>query len=370
MTGTDTRDPDRSNADRYAADRTADLGLPALSRLRRRRRRATVVLAGLAGVVAIFALLSLSLGAYQISLDGVLRTLIGQGSGRDDFIILSLRLPRLVAGILAGAAFGLAGGIFQTLLRNPLASPDIIGVTGGASAAAVFALVTLGAGSLGVSVAAFVGAAGTATAVYLLSWRDGLTGYRFVLVGIAAAFMAHGVLGYLLTRGEVREAQTALSWMVGSLGSARWPEIAVLATLLGVLTPVLLALRPALGLLQFGDDTATGLGVRLERSRISLLAIAVALAAVATAVTGPIAFVAFVAMPIARRMMRSGAPVLLPAALIGVLVVTGADLVAQHLLPGNIKTPVGIVTAVIGGPYLLWLLATAGRNHGSVTRIT
>lgn len=349
MTATDTRDTARD--------------LPALRRLRRqRRRRALVVLAVLAGLVLVFAVLSLSLGAYQISLAGVLRTLAGQGTSRDEFIIFDLRLPRLVAGIAAGAAFGLAGGIFQTLLRNPLASPDIIGVTGGASVAAVAALMMFGAGSLGVSVAAFVGATATATAVYLLSWRSGLTGYRFVLVGIAAAFMAHGALGYLLTRGEVREAQTALAWMVGSLGAARWPEIAVLAVALGLATPALLALRPTLGLLQFGDDTATGLGVLLERSRIGLLAVAVALAAVATAVTGPIAFVAFVAMPIARRMMRTGAPVLLPAALVGVVVVTGADLIAQHLLPGNVKTPVGIVTAVIGGPYLLWLLATTGRD--------
>ncbi|MFV2021955.1 FecCD family ABC transporter permease [Micromonospora sp. LOL_023] len=343
--------------------RRAGRDLSALRRLRwQRRRRAAAVLSVLVGLVLIFAVLSLSVGAYQISLDGVLRTLVGQGSSRDEFIIVDLRLPRLVAGVLAGAAFGLAGGIFQTLLRNPLASPDIIGVTGGASVAAVAALMMFSAGSLGVSVAAFVGAMGTATAVYLLSWRSGLTGYRFVLVGIAAAFMAHGALGYLLTRGEVREAQTALSWMVGSLGAARWPEIAVLAAVLGVGTPVLLALRPTLSLLRFGDDTATGLGVLLERSRIGLLAVAVTLAAVATAVTGPIAFVAFVAMPIARRMMRSGAPVLLPAALVGVVVVTGSDLIAQHLLPGNVKTPVGIVTAVIGGPYLLWLLATTGRD--------
>ncbi|MFY1636428.1 FecCD family ABC transporter permease [Solwaraspora sp. WMMB335] len=336
--------------------------LPALRQLRgRRRRRAGAVLAVLGSLVLVLAVASLSLGAYQISLDGVARTLVGLGDSRDEFIIFSLRLPRLVAGVLAGAAFGLAGGIFQTLLRNPLASPDIIGVTGGASVAAVAALLLTGAGSVGVSVAAFAGAMGTAAAVYLFSWRGGLTGYRFVLVGVAAAFMAHGALGYLLTRGEVREAQTALAWMVGSLGSARWPEITVLAVLLAALTPVLLALRPTLGLLQFGDDTATGLGLRLERGRIGLLAVAVALAAVATAVTGPIAFVAFVAMPIARRLMRCGAPVLLPAALVGIVVVTGADLIAQHLLPGNIKTPVGIVTAVIGGPYLLWLLATADR---------
>lgn len=343
--------------------RHVDDQVPALRRLRWRRRvRAAMVVSTLVVVALLLAALSLSLGSYRVAPDDLLRTLAGQGTGRDEFIILDLRLPRLIAGILTGAAFGLAGGIFQTVLRNPLASPDIIGVTGGASVAAVAALTMFGVGSLGVSVAAFVGATGTATAVYLLSWRNGLTGYRFVLVGIAAAFMAHGALGYLLTRGEVREAQTALAWMVGSLGAARWPEIVVLAVTLAVLAVMLLVARATLELLQFGDDTATGLGVRLERGRIVLLAVAVTLAAVATATTGPIAFVAFVAMPIARRLMRSGAPVLLPAALVGVVVVTGADLIAQHLLPGNVKAPVGIVTAVLGGPYLLWLLATTGRD--------
>ncbi|GAA4672037.1 FecCD family ABC transporter permease [Phytohabitans rumicis] len=334
---------------------------------RRLRRRELTILAILGGSVLVLAAAGLCLGAYRLSVAEAMQALAGQGTTRDEFIVVQVRAPRLAAGVLAGAALAVSGGIFQTLLRNPLASPDIIGITAGASVAAVFAITVLAAGGVAVSGWAFAGAAIVAGGVYLLSWRGGfsrlggVTGYRFVLVGIAAAFMANAVLGFLLTRGEIRQAQTAIAWMVGSLGGARWPEITVLAVLLAALLLVVAALQGALRLLQLGDETARGLGLPVERSRVALLTLAVALAAVATAVTGPIAFVAFVATPIARRLVRTGGPALLPAALVGAVVVTGADLVAQHALPG-VKAPVGIVTGIVGGPYLLWLLATAGRT--------
>jgi iron complex transport system permease protein len=331
------------------------------SRARRRRRELQITLV-LGGCVLVVAAVSLAVGAYSLSVADLLRTLLGQGSGSESFIVLTLRLPRLVLALLAGAAFALSGALFQTLLRNPLASPDIIGVTGGASAAAVFGMLVLGLGSVATSAAAFAGAILVAAAIYLLAGRGGVGGYRFVLIGVGVAFMVQGVLSYLLTRADLREAQDALTWLVGSVSGARWPDIAVVALFLCLVLPMLGLLAGRLRVLQLGDDTARSLGVGAERARLALLGLAVALAAIATAAVGPLAFVAFVSAPIARRLIGTGGLALVPAAIVGMLITSLADFVAQHLLPGDLQLPAGIVTGAIGAPYLLWLLATANKS--------
>lgn len=328
---------------------------------RARRWRAGALLVAL---VLGIAALSLAVGAYAIAPGDVILTLLGEGDGRQRFVLMDLRLPRLVLGILVGAAFGASGAVFQAVLGNPLASPDIIGITSGASVAAVVALLVLGLSGLAVTVAAFAGALVVAGLIHLLSWRGGVTGARLVLTGIAIAFMAQAVLGYLLTRSDVRDAQTAMVWMVGSLNSAGWDEITLVALLVAVLVPACAALAPSLRVLQLGDDPAAGLGVRAPRARPALLLTGVTLAAVATAAAGPLAFVAFVSAPIARRLVGGGGPALLASALVGVVVVTAADFAALHLLPGDVQVPAGVVTGLIGSPYLLWLLAVSGRSEG------
>lgn len=312
-------------------------------------------------VVAVVAV-SLAVGAYSLTIPDLVRTLLGGGAGNENFIVLKLRLPRVVLASLVGIAFAVSGALFQSILRNPLASPDIIGVTGGASAAAVLGMLVLGLGGVATSFAAFGGALVVAASIYLLAWRGGVVGYRFVLIGVGVAFMVHGLLGYLLSRADLRDAQEALIWLVGSVSGARWQDIAVVAVLLAILLPLTAILAARLRGLQLGDDAANALGIRAERSRLLLLVLAVALAAVATAAVGPLAFVAFVAAPIARRVVGSGGLNLIPAALIGILITTVADFVAQHLLPGELQLPAGIVTGAIGAPYLLWLLATANRT--------
>lgn len=324
------------------------------------RRRVRRLVAILAALVVVVVGLALMVGAYFVPAQDVLAALIGLGTPKDEFIILRLRLPRVLLGALAGLALALAGGLFQSLLRNPLASPDIIGISGGASAGAVSALLLFGLGGFAVSIAAFAGALVVAASIYLLSWRSGLTGYRFVLVGIAFAFLVQGLLGYLLTRADVRDAQGALVWLVGSLSGAAWPDIVLLGSCLLVLVFLVAVLAPRLRILQLGDDSATGLGVRVQPARLALLAVAVALTAAATAAVGPVAFVAFVSAPIARRFV--GGLALVPTALIGVLLVLASDFVAQHLLPGDVQVPVGIITGIVGAPYLLWLLATSSRR--------
>ncbi len=329
----------------------------------RRRREAAVIAALAAGLLGVAAL-SVTLGAFAISPADVVRVLLGGGEGIERVVVMDLRLPRLVLGVLVGAAFGVAGAVFQTVLGNPLASPDILGVNLGASLAAVAGLLLLGVTGAAVSLMAFGGALAVAAAIYALAWRGGVSGHRFVLIGVAAAFMAGALLNYLLTRSDVRDAQTALVWMVGSLGRAGWGQLAVAAAASAVLLPLAAWLSAALRALQLGDDAATGLGVHAERARLGLIVTGVALAATATAGAGPVAFVARGAAPIARRLAGGGGAALLPAALVGALMVTLADLIALHGLPGAVQAPVGVVTGAVGAPYLMWLLATSDRRAG------
>lgn len=329
---------------------------------RRFLTRERQVIGVLAVVALVLAGVSIAVGAYTLSLPDLVSTLVGQGAGRDNVIVFRLRLPRVVLAILAGAAFAIAGALFQTLLRNALASPDIIGISGGASVSAAAAILLFGASGAIVSLSAFAGALLVAAAIYLLAWRDGVSGYRFVLIGVGMAFLVQAVLGYLLTRGDVREVSQALVWMVGGVGGAEWSEIAVLAAGLVILLPLVAVLAARLSILQLGDDVAGGLGVPVEITRLVLLVVAVALCALATAFVGPIAFVAFVSAPIARRVVGNGSLALVASALVGVILVLGADFIAQHVLPGELQVPAGIITGVVGAPYLLWLLATADRG--------
>lgn len=317
-------------------------------------------------VLLALACLALVLGDRVIAPGDVVASLFGLGSGGDTFVVQGLRLPRLALGLMVGAAFGLAGAVFQSLLGNPLASPDIIGISQGASAAAVGAILVLGWGGIGVSFAAFAGAVVVAGLITVLATRNGVAGSRFVLIGIALAFLAQALIGYLLTRADVRDAQSALVWLVGSIGTVKGEELAVTAVAGIVLSIGLILLAPRLRMLQLGDETAAGLGVRVTRTRLLLTLVAVGFAAVATAAAGPVAFVAFVAAPIARRLLggTGTATALVASALVGAVVVTGADIVAQHAFPG-LQVPVGIVTGIVGAPILLGLLARGNRTRGT-----
>jgi iron complex transport system permease protein len=290
----------------------------------------------------------------------VLPAVFGHGDAQSDFIVRTLRLPRALAAILVGAAFGLSGSVFQLLARNPLASPDIIGITAGASASAVFMIVVVGATSSAVSAGALVGSLITAVAIYVLAYRRGVSSYRLILVGVGVAAVLNAVTSYLLTRAEIFDAQRATVWLTGSLNGRGWDQLRPLAWSMVVLCPALAALvRPLRGL-QLGDDTAKGLGIGVERSKAGLVIVAVALCAVATSTAGPVAFVAFLAGPIARRMTGGSQLALLPAALVGALLLLSADLVARRAFAPT-ELPVGVVTGILGAPYLLWLLARANR---------
>ncbi|UJP10712.1 iron chelate uptake ABC transporter family permease subunit [Microbacterium sp. KUDC0406] len=322
-----------------------------------RRRSATrdgILLGVLALAVIALFLVALVFGTKTIPLLDVLRALGGETVPGASFAVVELRLPRAIGALLVGAAFGLGGMLFQTLLRNVLASPDVIGISAGSSAAAITAISFFGASGLVVSVAAIAGGVLTALLIWVLAYRRGLSGLRFVLVGIAVAAALQAVISYVLTRSDINAAEQATVWMAGSLSRSLWDQLGPTAPVLVVLLVVALLAATRLPVLRLGDDSATALGARPQRVRMLLILCAVLLVAVATSLTGPIAFVAFLAGPIALRVVRRDSALPAAAALVGAIVVLGGDAVAQHAFPTDL--PVGVVTGAIGAPFLLYLL--------------
>jgi iron complex transport system permease protein len=327
----------------------------------RRRRLVLTVLAVL--VVATFAT-TLMVGRTVYPPADVVRVILGEDVAGASFTVGRLRLPRAVLATLAGLCFGLGGVTFQTMLRNPLASPDIIGISSGASAAAAFAIVVLALDGAQVSVVAVLAGLGVALVVYLLSYRDGVAGTRLILIGIGIAAMLDSVTAYVLSKAPQWELQEAMRWLTGSLNGAAWDDVVPLLVALAVLGPALLGQARNLAGLQLGDDAASALGVRVERTRIVLIVAAVGLIAFATAATGPIAFVAFLAGPIAARVTGPHGSPLVPAALVGALLVLAADLVGQFAF--GTRYPVGVVTGALGAPYLIYLIIRTNRTGGSL----
>ncbi|MFJ8228766.1 FecCD family ABC transporter permease [Streptomyces sp. NPDC094448] len=324
------------------------------------RPRLTAVSAGLAAAVFAVFCWGMTVGDIPIAVADVVRALFGHGDPGNRLVVTELRLPRALAGLLVGCAFGLAGALFQTLTRNPLASPDMIGITQGAGTAVVAGLV-LGVGSgLGTQLLGLLGGLVTAALVYLLAWRRGATGYRIILVGIGIAWICTSVTDFLMARGAQQEAQAALGWLVGNLNGRDWPQITPLMWALTVLVPAALLLGRQLRDLQLGDDVARGLGIRVQWVRIAALLTGVGLAAFGAAAAGPVAFVALAAPQIAQRLARAAWPPLIASGLAGALMVLVSDLIARRLIDGT-ELPVGVVTGVLGAPVLLWLLVRANR---------
>jgi iron complex transport system permease protein len=332
-------------------------------RLVRRRRRAAVMAVLAALIVAVF-LISLMVGNTFYPPSDVVRVVLGEDVLGATFTVGRLRLPRALLAVVAGASFGLAGVTFQTMLRNPLASPDIIGISAGSSAAAAFAIVTLSLGATEVSVFAIVVGLAVAILVYLLAYRSGVAGTRLILIGIGVAAMLDSVTTYILSRAAQWDLQEATRWLTGSLNGTNWSQLGPVVVAFLVLGPLLLAQSRSLAATQLGDDAAAALGVRVDRTRLIVIVAAVGLIAFATAASGPIAFVAFLSGPIASRIVGRGGSMLVPAALVGALLVLVADLAGQYLL--GARYPVGVVTGVLGAPFLIWLIIRSNRAGGSL----
>ncbi|MFC4334554.1 FecCD family ABC transporter permease [Salininema proteolyticum] len=326
------------------------------------------LIAGLAAtaVLALLGLYALSAGDTGKGLGRTLAILVGDGTAAEDFIVLELRLPRLLTAVFVGAALGCAGSLFQTLTRNPLGSPDLLGITSGATTGALVCIV-FGISTAPLAIAGFAGAAAVGVGVLftlLLRGIDSTTGYRLILIGLGCSAMFTGLNGYLLTRTQdVVVASKAVYWMTGDLSGSDWGQAATVgfAAVAGLVAALLLS--RSLDGVRYGTHTATGLGVNVALTTRSALGLACLLTAAAVAVAGPLAFVALSAPHIARTLCRGDRPNLLVSAVFGAAIVVVADTAAQHAFVDR-QLPTGAVTGAIGGLYLMWLLA-AHRKKGT-----
>lgn len=333
------------------------------------RPRVLVVSLLLVAAALLLAAVDVGRGDYPIGVPDVLGILVGGGEPADRFVVLELRLPRALTALLVGLAFGMSGAILQSVARNPLAAPDILGITQGAGAGAV-ALIVLGGGSLsgaaafvGLPVAALLGGMTAATAIYLLAWRQGVSGFRLVLVGIAVAAMLTSLISWLLIVADITDATRATVWLTGSLNGRGWEHVVPVSLVVAAVGVLALMGSATLAALRLGDDSARALGVRLQTGQAALLGVAVLLASVAVAAAGPIPFVALIAPQLAMRVVRSAGPPVLVGGLAGAVLVVGSDVVSRTVLP--VELPVGVLTAAIGAPYLLYLIARRSRRENA-----
>lgn len=332
-------------------------------RLERTRRRRWVI-GSLLTLIALLFTLTLMLGQNYTPPGDVARVLLGENVPGASFTVGQLRLPRAVLALLTGLSFGLGGAAFQTMLRNPLASPDIIGINLGASAAAVFAIVVLQTNGPAVSVFAVLAGLGVAMAIYGLSFKNGVAGTRLILIGIGVAAMLESFIAYTLSRAPAWNLQEAMRWLAGSLNGAQIDQALPLLVSLILFGGLLLARARDLDTLKLGDDTAAALGTNIAATRILVMIAGVGVIAVATAVAGPVSFVAFLSGSIAARLVRGNGSILFPAALVGAVLVMLADYAGQFLLPN--RYPVGVVTGALGAPYLIYLIIRVNRSGGSL----
>ncbi|WP_018654965.1 FecCD family ABC transporter permease [Actinomadura flavalba] len=326
------------------------------------RPRALTVGAACLAVAAALAVVAIGSGDFPLTPAQVVEILLGGGAPSDAFIVKELRLPRVVTGLAVGAALGLGGAVFQSLVRNPLGSPDILGFTQGASSGVLVTIVVFGGGGAAVAFGAIGGGIVTGLVIMALTGRHGLHGQRLILIGIGIAAILTGVNGYLLTQAQIIDAARAFLWLAGSLNGRGWSDVVPLLIALALIVPflVLAAARP-MRMLEMGDDAAQGLGIGVERVRMGVLVAAVLAIALAAAAAGPVNFVALVAPQLARRLTRAPGPNLVPSMLMGAALLMAADLIGQRAFAGT-QLPVGVVTGLIGGGYLVWLLVTERKS--------
>ena len=309
------------------------------------------------------AVVSLRLGKFPVTAQEVIDALQGQGRKIVQVVVVKWKLPRIVLGLVAGLALGVAGAVFQTITRNPLGSPDLIGFSTGAQTGILISILLLPGSMLSASLASFIGGAAVGTVTYLVSLRGGFTGLRFILVGIAISSMLVSVNRWLLVRVDDDEGLGALKAITGTLGAARWPVVAPTCLAIGVTVALILLASRHLQVLSLGEQMATILGSPTRRVSAVLILLGTVLVAVVTMAAGPIGFVALVAPHLARLLTGSPQSPLLVSGLTGSLLMVGADLLSQLVLE---SMPVSVVTNAVGGLYLMVALTVAARGRRSL----
>ena len=326
--------------------------------IRVHRRSAIVVMLGLV-FLSCLALYSLTLGDYGLGVADSLRRLTGDGGPSEDYLgvyfVQSVRLPRVVCAVAVGASLAIAGRIFQTISGNPLGSPDVVGLSAGSATGALVAIIILGASPATTGTGALIGGLVSGALVLACSGGTRVTGIRVVLVGIGCSAALRALNSLLIVKAPLEAAQRAQLWSAGSLNGVTFVRAFPLIVGLGVLGLSCACAATSIGLLAMGDDVATGLGVRVRVVRVSAIVSAIVLVALATAVAGPVAFVALSAPHIAARLCGGGRVGVVSSAVVGAALVLSADVVAQRIV-APAELPVGVVTGVLGGLYLLWIL--------------
>ena len=324
----------------------------------------TLVLALATVLLSVWSLGVGSADGTSLSLERVIGAFIGTESEVVRRIVVEGRLPRVLVAVLGGAALALSGAIFQTLTRNPLGSPDIIGFTSGANTGALVAMLVLGSGYAGATVGSLVGGLLTGLVIYLLALKDGVHGTKLIVVGIGVSAMLVAFNGFLLVRARVENAASAAAWGQGIFDQLRFVDVVAVAIVLLVLLPALAALTPSLRMFELGEDAARSKGVDTGRVQLLLLVVGVGLVAAVTAVAGPIAFVALIAPQVGKRIARSAGIPLLTTAAVGASLLVLCDALARTML-APVQLPVGVVTTALGGVYLLGLLLAQSRRVAS-----
>ncbi|KOV70698.1 iron ABC transporter permease [Streptomyces sp. AS58] len=323
--------------------------------------RSVVVCAVLAVAIAGTAVLALMTGSYALSPGQVLSALTGRETGIVHDIVVEWRLPRVTAALVFGSALGVSGAVFQSLLRNPLADPGIVGFSQGSYTGALIVILVVNGTYVQLVGGAFLGGMATAVAVYALAHRRGVQGFRLIIVGIGVSAMLGSLNTWLILKADLDQAMSAAAWGAGSLNGVSWDQVVIGgACIAGLLLLAGMLSRP-MRQMELGDDAAASQGVRVSPARLGMILVGVALTATVTAASGPIAFISLVAPQIGRRLARTAGITLAPAAFVGALLCLASDYLAQHVAPTPL--PVGIITVVLGGGYLGYLLFTEARRR-------
>lgn len=323
--------------------------------------RSVVVCTVLAVAIAGTAVLAMMTGSYSLSPGQVLSALTGRETDIVHDIVVEWRLPRVTAALVFGAALGVSGAVFQSLLRNPLADPGIVGFTQGSYTGALIVILVVNGTYVQLVGGALLGGMATAVAVYVLAYRRGVQGFRLIIVGIGVAAMLESLNTWLILKVDLDQAMSAAAWGAGSLNGVSWDQVVIGGACIAVLLLLAGMLSRPMRQMELGDDAAASQGVRVSPARLGLLLVGVALTATVTAASGPIAFISLVAPQIGRRLARTAGITLAPAAFVGALLCLASDYLAQHVAPTPL--PVGIITVVLGGGYLGYLLFSEARRR-------
>lgn len=326
----------------------------------KRRKITNLINVILIALIIAMAVFSLVYGDKIYSLDTVFRVIIGENIQGASFSVGRLRLPRMLIGIMAGASFGIAGNTFQTMLRNPLASPDIIGISSGCSVSAVFCILVLHISGGIVSIISVVFGLLISLIIYMLSRGTGFSGGRLILIGIGVQAITNAMVSYMILKSTQYNVPSALRWLSGSLNGMSMKDVPIILSVLVIFGGISIVLTKYIQILELGDELATTLGININILRVVLIVCSVVLIAFATAITGPIAFVSLLAGPIAIKLTGSSSANAFSAALVGAILVLAGDIIAQFAF--TTRFPVGVITGMIGAPYMLILLIYANKR--------